>query len=501
VKESEQDASAFAVGREPAGRRPRGRLRGGWVAFLLAVAAAMAAAVVIGVILPGYRSPQSRFSTSRFGYPSMLRRFSVPFTVHTARLTHRRIGHTALGEGLMRTEPFVVPVVPMGRIESVFVAVGDRVKQGQLIAKVDSAKAAIKVEAARAAMQTAKAELARVQIGSAYVLDKERPERDKIRLDAAEREAEVRAELVDMFQGLSEKKAASRFDYLQQKIAQIELEAKLNEARFNLGMSTRGVHESEAIAASAIREAELAIEHRLLELRDHDVHAIADGVIERCLVREGEYNQDPGKPGFLITGGSWFEANFDQTSFGDFAAGHRALVRLEARPGEALAGTVEYIEPFVKYDLGGPESTRPIRPLGTGAPEWPATFAVRVRLEQENPHVLPGMTGFCIVESTSEAACLPRTAVASVTAVRGIVYIVRDGGFEPREVELGTIDGDWIQIRGGLAEDETVIKDGWQVLEPGDRITIKEVEEEALRSDDRKVDGDAGGKADAKADG
>jgi hypothetical protein len=68
-------------------------------------------------------------------------------------------------------------------------------------------------------------------------------------------------------------------------------------------------------------------------------------------------------------------------------------------------------------------------------------------------------------------------------------------------VELGTIDGDWIQIRGGLAEDETVIKDGWQVLEPGDRITIKEIEEEALRSDDRKGGGDAGGKADAKADG
>jgi len=456
-----------------AGSRIVSVIRRGGVGFFLAVAAALAAAIVIGVILPGYRSPQSRFSTSRLGYPSMFRRFGVPFKVRTTKLVPRRLGHTALGEGLMRTEPFVVPIVPMGRIDSVLVAVGDRVAKGQLIATVDEGKARIKVDAARAAVKTAQAELERVRIGSAYVLDQERPERDKIRLSAAEQEAEVRAEIVEMLESLTEQKFASRFDYLQQRLAQIELQARLNEAKFNLGMSTRGVQESQAIAESAIREAELAVEHRLLELADHQVHSIADGVIERCLVREGEYNQDPGKPGFLITGKTWFEANFDQTCYGDFASGHRALVRLEARPGEALEGEVEYIEPFVKYDLGGPESSRPIRPLGTGAPEWPATFAVRVHLAGDNPLVLPGMTGFCVIESATEAACLPRSAVSAITAVRGIVYVVRDGAFEPREVALGTVEGDWIQIRDGLAADETVISDGWQVLDSGDRIEIE----------------------------
>ena len=330
----------------------------------------------------------------------------------------------------------------------------------------------LKVEAARAALQTAKAELERVRIGSAYVLDKERPERDEIRLAAAEQEVAVRDELVEMLESLAEKKAASRYDYLLQRLAQIELQARLNEARFNLGMSTRGVQQSVDIGESAVLEAKLALEHRLLEVADHDVFAIADGVIERCLVRAGEYNQDPGKPGFLITAGKWFEANFDQTCYGHFQEGQRVLVRLEARSGEVFPGVVDRIEPFVKYDLGGPESSRPIRPLGTGAPEWPATFAVRVRFDEDDPRVLPGMTGFCMVESTTDALCLPREAVAAVTSGKGIVNLVVGDRFEPREVSLGVVDGDWIQIRDGLEDGEPVIRDGHQVLNPGDRIVI-----------------------------
>ncbi|MFO0957690.1 MAG: efflux RND transporter periplasmic adaptor subunit [Isosphaeraceae bacterium] len=440
------------------------------LSFLLVVSAATGAATLIAIILPGYWSPSSRITTSKFGYPSLYRKLGKPFPVSTTQLTRRALRYRALGEGLVRTEPYVVPIIPMGKISRVLVAEGQRVTKGQLVAEVDSTKARFKAEAAEAALETARAELERVKIGSAYVLEKERPERDRIRLEAAEKESELRRQRIQMDLDLIKKGFGSRAMVIDQQIALTALEATIREARFNLGMSSQGVTQSLVIAESAVREAELALKHRQAELADHRVYANADGLIERCLVHEGEYNQDPGKPGFLIASSWWFEANFDQGSYGRMKVGDPAKVRLEAYPDRYFRGEVAWVNPFVTYELGGPESTRPIRPMGTGAPEWPATFAVRMTLVDAEVRVVPGMTGFSTVEAKDEVDCLPRSAVSAITAGRGLVYIVEGDGFRPQEVALGVVDGDWIEVRNGLSTAERVILDGYQILEPRDRI-------------------------------
>ncbi len=442
-----------------------------WLSMTVVVSAVTGIALAITIVLPGFASPMSRISTSKFGYPSLYRKLKKPFPVPVTRITRRVLGHTALGEGLMRTEPVVVPIVPMGKVLRVLVEEGGLVKKGQLIAEIDPTRARIKADAAKAALGTARAELERVKIGSAYVLEKERPERDQIRLEAAERETVLRNERIAMDLALSNKGFGSRADIIDQKIALVELEAKIREARFNLGMSTKGVSQSLLIAESAVKEAELALEHRLVELADFKVFAIADGRIERCLVREGEYNQDPGKPGFLIASDAWFEANLDQGAYGRVLVGQKATVRLEAYPDHFFPGSVEKVNPFVNYDLGGPESTRPIRPMGTGAPEWPATFAVRIRIQSDAKRAaVPGMTGFCVIRSEREVTCVPRETVSAVTSGKGIVYVIKGDHFEPREVTVGLIDGDWIEIRDGLTDSDELIRDGYQILEPGDRI-------------------------------
>ena len=119
----------------------------------------------------------------------MLRKLHKPFEVTTTKPVRRVLSRSCLGEGLVRSEPLVVSIVPMGTIKKLHVKDGDPVKKGQLLAEVDAAKAEIKADAARAALATAKAELERVRIGSAYVLTYERPQRDTIRLQTAEHEA------------------------------------------------------------------------------------------------------------------------------------------------------------------------------------------------------------------------------------------------------------------------------------------------------------------------
>ncbi|QEH34224.1 Multidrug resistance protein MdtN [Aquisphaera giovannonii] len=453
-------------------RLVRVAVRNSWFSFVMIVAAVMGAAILVTIVLPGYTWSSSRLYTSKFGYSSLLRKLKRPFPVTAARIARRTLDHKALGEGLVRSEPTVVSIVPMGTVVRVHVRQGDRVKKGQLVAEIDPTKINIKVESARAALQTARAELERVKIGSAYVLTYERPRLDQIREENARKQADLQKQLIEMNLPLLKKGYASKAEILLRQIDLAKSELAQEEAKFNLTMSSRGVKESITIAESAVKEAELALSHRLAELKDYKVYSIADGLVERCLVHEGEYNQDPGKPAFLIASDAWFEGNFDQGAYDRIRVGSEVKVRLEAYPDRFFPGKVTWINPFVNYDLGGPESTRPIRPMGTGAPEWPATFAARVRIEPQACPIIPGMTGFCVVLSRSEVPCLPRESVASITAGKGIVYAIRGDRFEPREVTIGVVDGDWIEIRDGLGASDEVIRDGYQVLMPDDKIRV-----------------------------
>ena len=448
-------------------------LANSWISLMLVVAAVMFVAVAVTIVMPGYTSPMSRLYTSKFGYGSLLRKTHRPFPVTSTRPIRRVLGRTSMGEGLIRSEPIVVAIVPMGIIKRRYARGGDMVAKGQLLAEVDSTKAEIKVGAARAALETAKAELERVRIGSAYVLANERPEKDTIRLETARRELELQRRLLDIELKLQQRGYGQKQSILGQQVLVTQAEAAVRETKFNLGMSSQGVSQSVRIAESALLDAELALKHRLFELGEYKILSPADGRIERTLIHEGEYNQDPGKPGFLIASGIWFEANFDQSVFRRLRVGDRAEVRLESSPERVLAGTVFMINPFISYDLGGPETLRPIRPMGTGTPEWPATFSARIEVEAEPGFpVLPGMTGFAGIRAESEVTCLPREAIFAITAGKGMVYLIDGDKFRPHEVTLGVIDGDYTEIRDGLGPDDIVIADGHQVLEPGDRIRV-----------------------------
>lgn len=447
------------------------------------VTIALAGALGALVIWPGYRDPSSRMYTSRLGYARVLRAQNKPFPVTTVRPEQRAVSAVFLGEGLVQSEPVQVPVIPMSRIVRVHVEEGDRVTKGQLLAELDDTRARIKIEAARAAIKTAQAELERTRIGSAYVLDQERPERDKIRLEECEEEASIKTELARISESLLQQNVVSRGDYLKHKLDAVQATSRLKQTRWAFDVAQAGRQHSLLIAESAIAEAELALAHRLHEIADYKIYAPADGIIERCLIHAGEYNQDPGKPAFLIASGTWFNAYLDQTAIGQFEVGVEAEVYLEAFPGQTIAGRITKIHPVVSYNLGGPETNRPIRPLGTGAPEWPATFSVQIELERFAGPLVPGLTGFARITTSRRGIAVPRGAVQSVSASKGIVFVVQGQEYEPREVSLGFSSDGWMEIRAGLTVVDTVIADGHQVLEPGDRIKVTEPSSQAASTE------------------
>jgi multidrug efflux pump subunit AcrA (membrane-fusion protein) len=282
----------------------------------------------------------------------------------------------------------------------------------------------------------------------------------------------ITRELVGVYERLTGSGAEPRELLLKEKLALAKAIADMHDAEVELKMSLAGRPLSIQAAELALREAELALEYDQQELKNFKIFAVASGIVHRVLAHQGEYNQTAGTPAFILAVGRWFGGNFDQTTAGRFNEGAPVNVRLEAFPGRVFPGHVTKIKPVVTYNAAGPEAMQPIRPLGTGAPEWPATFPTRIALEGNPPEVVPGLTGFAEVSVEHFGPAVPAGSLTSVSAGKGIAYVVNGEGFRPQQVVTGLETDGWIEILSGLKPDTEVITEGYQVLQPGDRITV-----------------------------
>ncbi len=242
-------------------------------------------------------------------------------------------------------------------------------------------------------------------------------------------------------------------------------------------MSTTGFPQAKEIAQNAVNDAENLLEKQQEALKYYHVTAPASGTIDRVLIRVGEYNQSAGNPGFIIASGLWFEANLDQRALADVHEGMEATVNLEAYAGHTFRATVKRIIPIVTFNAGGPETKTPVRPLGTGSPEWPATFSVRLRVESLGAKIAPGMTGFArVVAHHRRALAVPRAALSSLSAGKGVVRVVDDSGHTvATPVSLGDVDEQFVEITGGLDAGDWVLTSNARFLRDEDKIHISRI--------------------------
>jgi multidrug efflux pump subunit AcrA (membrane-fusion protein) len=134
----------------------------------------------------------------------------------------------------------------------------------------------------------------------------------------------------------------------------------------------------------------------------------------------------------------WVLADVYESEAPFVRVGQTGRMTLSYLPGREWSGVVTFIAPVVQ----------------------PETRTVSVRLEFANPDgtLKPEMFAEVLLERPlGNVVAAPEAAVLS-TGTRSIVFVVRgDGGFEPREVQVGTkTDGYW-EIRRGLEAGEKVV--------------------------------------------
>jgi multidrug efflux pump subunit AcrA (membrane-fusion protein) len=152
-------------------------------------------------------------------------------------------------------------------------------------------------------------------------------------------------------------------------------------------------------------------------------------------------------------------------------------VNFEAYPGRSLQAKVERIVPIVTFDAGGPETRSPVRPLGTGSPEWPATFKVRLQVDAAGVKLRPGMTGFArIVTHHRDALAVPRDAVSSLSAGKGVVRTVDPSGkITTTLITFGDVDDRFVEITGGLNPFDWILSKNPRFLRDDDKVRVTRI--------------------------
>jgi multidrug resistance efflux pump len=451
-----------------------------WVNRILALVVVATGVVVAAgafVLWPAYTNPESRMYTSALGYLKVQRLLGLEMKAEAEQPVYHDFETPVLGEGTIQCNFFNVPVIPSARVKALKVEEGDEVKQGQVLAELDDTQAMADFNSAQLALSTAKAQLQRVEAGSINTMQAERPEHDKVDLAGLEKVVKNAQAKVAMYKKLESDGASSRLELVNSETELANAELNYEQAKVSAGMSNQGLPQSKQIAENAVNDAKNLLRQKQEALKYFKVTAPADGVIDRVLLRDGEFNQNTGNTGFIVASGMWFEANLDQRSVADLHEGMEGTVNLESYVGRSFSAKVERVIPIVTFNAGGPETKTPVRPLGTGTPEWPATFKVRLRMEDAGVKLAPGMTGVARITALHRRAlAISREAVSSLSAGKGVVRVVDDSGhLVTTPVALGDFDDRFVEITGGLDASEWVLTKNGRYLRDDDKISITRI--------------------------
>ena len=330
-----------------------------------------------------------------------------------------------------------------GRVLAVEVVEGDRVRQGQTLARLDPEEFGLQVLQSEASLHSAQARLAQVKQG---------PSADDIAV--AESELELARIALEQAQGAFDRVAwMPGVGALPQSFAlqQASLEYQRAVARYNLSVDGSSEEDLE-IAQAEVDRAQAALEIRLLQLNHAVLRAPFSGILAEALIAEGDPVAST-TPAFLLIDPSGFhvDVQIDEIDIAQVQSGQRVEITLEALPEVLLSGLVEFIAPR-SSDAGGI-----------------ITFRVRIALDPTNAPLRAGMTATAqlITGQKPDVLVVPNRAV-QIDRQTGRTFVERltDDASELVDVRIGLRDDTNSEVLDGLAE--------------GDRLAVRPVSSRAL---------------------
>jgi RND family efflux transporter MFP subunit len=335
-----------------------------------------------------------------------------PVEVARAERTDLSENVTLVGSLRAKEQVDVAPKVG-GRLVELRVDLGDAVKVGQLIARLEDGELSQQVRRAEAALQVSRAAVAQREA-----------ELDNLKMEAERHQSLERDGIIS-----------------SQQSAQIQTQVRVGEAQVEL-------------SRAQMEESEATLEELRIRLSQTDIFAPISGVVARRHVDAGAL-LSANDPVVLIINLTRMVTvvNIPERQLFRVQVDDAAKVSVDALGGEETTGRVVRISPLLDAQ------TR--------------TAAVEIEIPNPEGHLKGEMFARVDLNLTlqREAIFIPRQALVYRSAEPGVFVVDSDvARFQP--VRIGAADGDRIEAMEGLEPGQIIVTRGANLLQNGDRIQI-----------------------------
>ncbi len=341
--------------------------------------------------------------------------FQPPVTVEMVPVAKGAIAShlDVVGSLIGQTTVEVVPKTG-GRLVSISVRLGDRVRRGAQIAKIEDREIVEQVNQAQASHQVAEATI-------------------------RQREADLK------FAETSLERARNLFG--RQLLPKQSLDD--TEARYSAAVAQVDLSRAQFAQAAA------RLEELRINLANTVVSSPVDGFVGKRHVDPGAWVSNNAPVASVVDISSLrLVANVVEKDLRVVTTGAPTAVQVDAFPGETFNGHVARVAPILD----------------------PTTRTAEIEIEVPNPtgRLKPGMYARMrlTVESRTDALIVPKVAIVDLREQRGVFVAGPSDRARFVPVVLGIEEGDRIEVREGLQEHQRVVSSGAGALRDGDALVV-----------------------------
>jgi len=418
-------------------------------------------------------------------------------TVQSGKVVRQDLTAQVTASGEIKPRNYInIGANAMGRITEILVREGDRVKKGQLLAKLEAVQADADVQAQRAALSSAEADAAASEAAVRAADENFRTAQASV--DRAKAELERASLNFNRAEQLYKEKLIARQEFDQRKAEYDSLKAALREAeaRLDQAKAQRGQTAS-VLAASQRRIGQMrAVVRRATDILDkHMSVSPLDGVVTNLPVRVGE----TVVPGIQNSAASLImtiadmslitaEVKVDETDIVNVKLDQTADVTIDAIPNKTFKGHV--------IEIG---NTAILRSTGLAASQSTISsqeakdFKVVIALDNPPAEIRPGLSCTAKVTTATRQNALtipiqaltirqrgdlepppkkgvqaaektdPAAEKAKKEELQG-VFVVANGKASFRKTETGITGATDLEVLGGLKDGEEIITGSYKVI-------------------------------------
>jgi RND family efflux transporter MFP subunit len=341
--------------------------------------------------------------------------FRPPMTVEVTRVARGRVSQTLTVVGNLIGEQ-TVDVVPRtgGRITAINVKLGDRVRRGQVLAKIEDRELVEQVRQAEASHEVAQATI-------------------------RQREADLNLAQTNV--------ERSRNLYGRQLLPKQTLDDA--EARYTSAMAALD------LARAQLAQSQARLQELRINLGHTNVVSPVDGFVARRDLDIGAFASNNAPVASVVDISSLrLVANVVEKDLRAVTVGDRASVNVDAFPGEKFSGRIARLSPVLD----------------------PTTRTAQMEVEIANPsfRLKPGMYARIdlTVEDKEGVLVIPKIALVDSQGERGVYQASAENKATFKPVKVGIENNETAEILEGLSEGEQIVSTGAGALRRDDQLVI-----------------------------